>query len=94
MPADPTPEQIAVIAAWVAANGIRPKDVPLDSELATVTAADGTRTIRYTAFIRHEETDNVLADAAGRAMTAPRETPLITAESLPEWIATHTPAAT
>lgn len=90
---DLSPEQQA-IAAWLTANAIPPRDVPLDSELTTATSPDGTGTIRYTTYVRDTETGHIVATQHGTPMIKPREVPLITTETLPEWISTHTPAAT
>lgn len=89
---DLSPEQ-QTIAAWLTANGIPPRDVPLDSGLSTVAGPDGTRTIRYTAYIRSKATGNIVATRHGTPMIEPCEAPLVTAETLPEWVASHTPAA-
>ncbi len=87
---DLTPEQ-QTIAAWLTANGIAPCDVPLDSELSTDTAADGTRIIRYTSYVRDTQTGYIAATPHGTPMIKPREVPLITVETLPEGIAAHAP---
>ncbi|MEV5942700.1 hypothetical protein [Streptomyces sp. NPDC051994] len=89
---DLTAEQ-QTIAAWLTANGIPPRDVPLDSELSVVTGPDGTRTIRYTTYVRDTETGHIIATWHGKPIAKSREVPLATDETLPEWIASHTPAA-
>ncbi|MER5559672.1 hypothetical protein ABT071_13810 [Streptomyces sp. NPDC002506] len=89
---DLTPEQ-QTIAAWLTANGIDPRDVPLDSELTTDTGPDGTRTIRYTTYVRDTQTGYIVASRYGTPEIQRREVPLLTAETLSEWIAAHAPAA-
>jgi hypothetical protein len=89
---DLTDEQ-QTIAAWLTANGIAPCDVPLDSELSTITEPDGTRIIRYTSYVRDTQTGYIAATQHGTPMIKPREMPLLTTETLPEWIAAHAPAA-
>ncbi|MGW8326505.1 hypothetical protein ACWGLE_01215 [Streptomyces sp. NPDC055897] len=90
--ANPTPEQIVTIAAWLTANGIDPCDVPLDSELSTVTGPAGARTIRYTTYVRADD-GLIRASQRGYPVIEAREVPLVTTETLPEWIAAHAPAA-
>ncbi|MFF3151855.1 hypothetical protein [Streptomyces sp. NPDC057910] len=88
---DLTPEQ-QTIAAWLTANGIPPCDVPLDSEITSISNPAGARTIRYTAYVRAED-GLVRANQDGHPVTEAQAVPLLTVETLTEWIDARTPAA-
>lgn len=53
----PGEDRRKALCDWLTANGIRPNDVPIDADLTITTEPDGTRIIRYEAFV---------LDAAGR----------------------------
>ncbi|MGW2813320.1 hypothetical protein [Streptomyces sp. NPDC001415] len=70
-------------------HGIDPRDVPCNSELVTVSGPDGSRTIRYTAYVRAGD-GLISASQQGHPRITQREVPLVMAETLPDWIAAHT----
>lgn len=67
-------ERREAICAWLTANNINIKDVPLDSNIETVQTTKGT-VIRYEAYLR-DENGRLLANG-NSAHRVPCETPLI-----------------
>lgn len=71
----PSEARRLAICEWLTANGINPNIVPLHAGLETATRPDGTRVIRFEAYIR-DEAGRLLADGDEPARED-REVPLL-----------------
>ncbi|MFD8516505.1 hypothetical protein ACFV27_36870 [Streptomyces antimycoticus] len=75
------------LCQWLTANGINPNDVPIDADLTITTETDGTRLIRYEAFVTDSD-GRKLIDERGQGAAIEKRTARLDVEP-PDWWQPH-----
>lgn len=71
------------LCQWLTANGINPSDVPIDADLTITTEPDGTRLIRYEAFVLDADGHRIV-DERGQDVAIETRTTRLNVEP-PDW---------